>query len=397
MLLNLGFVSQIPSYTVSIGAGIIFIKFFLAMLSVILLGLPMRIALLVGFALCQIGEFSFILSKTGMQIGLIGYNEYQSLLSVTIFTMIVAPFIIKYSPGLAILINRINFPDLIKSGYYKSSLKMDSSFTDNLVDHLIIVGYGLNGRNVSRSTKSVQIPYVIIEMNPDTVKKEQENGESIFFGDASREGVLRHARIDRARIIVIAISDAAATRRIAGLSKKLNPLVHVIARTRYVNEVKSLYKLGTDEVIPEEFETSVEIFTRVLNKYRIPQNDIKNFISQIRSDGYSMYRSYNKISSPLSDEIKIMGGMESITYRVEIDSSASNKLISELNVRKEYGVSIIGIYRNETAIYNPDGDSKILPDDVLLLIGSHEAILRSIHLFTHKNECPPGPEETIYS
>jgi K+:H+ antiporter len=137
-------------------------------------------------------------------------------------------------------------------------------------DRIIVVGYGVNRRNVALSARSENVPYVIIEIAPEIVKTEGITGEPINYGDATQEEVLHHANIMTARVVVIAISDVGATRRITELSRWLNPDVFIIARTRYVLEMNPLHDLGANEVIPEEYETSVEIFARVLERYNVP-------------------------------------------------------------------------------------------------------------------------------
>lgn len=91
------------------------------------------------------------------------------------------------------------------------------------------------------------------------MRLEKKHGVPIMYGDASKEAVLEHVNIKAARSLVVAISDASATRRIVELARRLNPSVYIIARTRYMSEVTPLYSLGANDVIPEEFETSIEI------------------------------------------------------------------------------------------------------------------------------------------
>src|SRR3989442_7475593 len=87
-------------------------------------------------------------------------------------------------------------------------------------------------------------------------------------------------------MLVAAISDPAATRRMVRVARALNPRIHIIARTRYVTEIPELSRLGADVVIPEEFETSIEIFARVLAHYNVPRSDIERLVAQIRSSHY---------------------------------------------------------------------------------------------------------------
>jgi len=139
-----------------------------------------------------------------------------------------------------------------------------------LANHLIIVGYGLTGKSVARAAQIAGIPYVVIEANAHTVKKEKELGVPIMFGDAARPEVLEEAGLARARVLVIVISDRRALQRIIALARFMNPAVYTIVRTRLVVDAEELRELGADEIVPEEFETSIEIFTRVLVKYLLP-------------------------------------------------------------------------------------------------------------------------------
>src|SRR3989442_10598488 len=91
-------------------------------------------------------------------------------------------------------------------------------------------------------------------------------------------------------MLVAAISDPAATRRMVRVARALNPRIHIIARTRYVTEIPELSRLGADVVIPEEFETSIEIFARVLAHYNVPRSDIDRLVDQIRSSHYEALR-----------------------------------------------------------------------------------------------------------
>src|SRR6266566_3524988 len=119
-----------------------------------------------------------------------------------------------------------------------------------------------------------------------TVRQARARGEPAFYGDATREEILRALGAERARMLVVAISDPAATRRMVRVARALNPRMHIIARTRYVVEIPELARLGADDVIPEEFETSIEIFARVLAHYNVPRDEIERLVTDVRSSHY---------------------------------------------------------------------------------------------------------------
>ncbi|MFH1862500.1 MAG: cation:proton antiporter [bacterium] len=286
MLLNVNYLYSQPILIILVVISLLILKTAVAGFVGTLLGLSLRTALLVGFTLAQIGEFSFLLSRFGLNEGLISANTYQLFLSASVLSMAATPFIIASAPRLADWILKLPLPDRIIIGLYP----VDATAEQKLSDHLVIVGFGINGSNVAQAARMSGIPYVIVEMNPATVRREQARGEPIFYGDASKEEVLSHARIEVASVLVVAIPDAVATERITELAHKLNPEAYLIVRTRFLQEVDQLYRLGANEVIPEEFETSIKIFTRVLDRFALPEGKVNRIIADIRAECYRVFR-----------------------------------------------------------------------------------------------------------
>ncbi|MBW2085828.1 MAG: cation:proton antiporter, partial [Deltaproteobacteria bacterium] len=370
MLLDVGFFFQQPLLIMLIAFGVLILKASIAGFVTILLGFPFRTAILAGFALCQVGEFSFILSRSGTEYGLITGDIYQMFLTVSILTMSATPFMIIMAPRLADIILRVPWPQRLKSGLHPG-LKIEVS---QKKDHIIIVGFGVNGKNVARAADRAGIPYVIIEMNPETVRSEQARGVPIYFGDATHEAILGHVSIKSARVVVIAINDPTATRRITEVARGLNSAVHVIVRTRYLQEMKALYELGADEVIPEEFETSVEIFSRVLDRYLVPRDAIERLVTEVRSDGYQMFRSLAKGSASFSDLTPYLPDVEICTLQLDQGSTLVGKTLAQTELRKKYGVTVLAIRRDSQILSNPDPNIQFEANDTLYIIGSPDKI-----------------------
>ena len=377
MLLDVGFLFHRPGIIALIALCVLVLKSIIAGSVTILLGFPLRTGTLVGLALSQVGEFSFILSRTGIEYGLFSGNTYQIFLSVSILTMAATPFMITLAPRLANIILRLPLPKRLVSGFYPvSEIKVEGK-----KDHLIIIGFGVNGRNLARAARLGGIPYVIIEMNPETVRSEQEKGEPISYGDATHEAVFQHANIKDARIVVVAINDPTATRRITEIARTLNPKLYLIVRTRYLQEMKPLHELGADEVIPEEFETSVEIFIRVLTKYLVPRDDIERFVAEVRSDGYEMFRSLAKKPASFSDLALNLPGVEISTLRVDESAPFVGKSLAEVELRKRYGGTVLAIRRDAQILANPDGETILFANDMLFVLGPPDKIAGAADLF----------------
>ncbi|KAF5418109.1 MAG: Calcium-gated potassium channel MthK [Candidatus Methanogaster sp.] len=379
MLLDINFLFQHPGLILLIAICFLALKATIACFAAFLLGFPLRTVILVGLALCQVGEFSFILSSTGAQHGLLAGDTYRFFLIVSVLTMAATPFIIALAPRIAEIALRLPLPGILKSGWHP--VPVQGADIVRKQDHLIIIGFGVNGMNVARAAGISGIPYTILEMDPEIVRVEQAKGEPIYYGDATHEAVFHHADIKDARIVVIAISDPAATRRITEIARRLNHKIYIIVRTRYIQEMKPLYELGADDVIPEEFETSVEIFTRVLVKYLIPRDEIEKFIAVVRADGYEMLRSLSKESVPFPGLKCHLPDVEIVTLRVFKQAPAVGKTLAQIGLRKNYGVTLLAVRRNSQMLSNPDGDVHFCAGDLLVVIGPPDKIVGVMDLF----------------
>lgn len=377
MLLNVDFLLKNPGTIALLTLGVLFLKTLLAGSAALLLKFPLRTAVLVGLALCQIGEFSFILSKAGQSQGIFSGDGYQMFLDVTIITMVATPLMIALAPRAADFMLRWPLPQRLKLGAHLSE-EIDRSIA---ADHLVIVGFGVNGRNLAQAAKTGGIPYVIIEMNPETVRWERKRGEPIFYGDATQEEILKHANIKEARVMVIVINDPAATRRIVSLARRLNPRAYIIVRTRYLQEMQSLFELGANDVVPEEFETSVEIFTLVLRKYLVAKEEIERFATQVRADGYLVLRGISRELDSFGDGLRHLHDLEIITFRLGGQAPITGKSMAEVELRKKHGVTVLAIRRNSRMLPNPEPDMQLLANDFLIVMGSPENLSKSTWLF----------------
>ncbi len=375
MLLDAGFLLQEPVFILLITLAVIVIKLVAASIAAVTLRMSLPVAIRTGLGLAQVGEFSFVLSKTGLAYGLLDPFTYQVFLSVSVLSMVATPFLIAFAPKISDYISSILSDKDLKTGIAEGFSR------EELHDHLVIIGFGITGRNLARVAKVIGIRYVIIELNADTVREELRNNENIMYGDATHDLVLQYVSIEHARVAVVAISDAVATRRIIERITHVAPNVHIIARTRFTKEVQTLYGLGAHEVIPEEFETAVEIFTRVMNKYLIPRKDVETFISEIRADGYNMLRSPKLPSADLSKLKMELPNVEISTVRISPGSFVVGKTLGEISLRQTFGINLLAIRRDDQIITNPTADVRVEENDIWMVLGETEIIASLIAVF----------------
>jgi monovalent cation:H+ antiporter-2, CPA2 family len=372
MLFDIGFLYE--NLTVILGLAVLtmVIKFIIATFSVKMLGQDLKSSMMVGLSIFQIGEFSLLLAKEGVKVELLDGETYQFFLAISIFSMAVTPFIVKNRERICKVLNNTIVAKKLDNSTSEESVEKNLN-KEELSDHLVIIGFGLNGRNLSRAAKRANIPYCIIEMNPETVKEEVKKGEPIIYGDAANETVIEHVNIHKARVAVIAISDAEATKRIISNIRIRTHSPYILVRTRYVNEIGATLELGADDVIPEEFETSIEIFTRVLNKYLVPKNEIEKFTKEVRSHSYEMFRKVDE--QPMVNNEWQLPQINFVSLLVERDSGHFiNKPLKEANLRETSGINLVAIKRGEHTITEITGDEKIILGDIIYVVGKPEAI-----------------------
>jgi len=378
MLMNIGFVADNYLKVAAVVLLIFGLKLLTGTLSSLVSGSPLRTALHAGLGLAQIGEFSFVLAIAGKEAGLITEDFYQIFLSSTVVTMILTPFILKGAP---LLSGWVASRHVMKRLTQMKKGSERAGHPAKRQGHVIIIGFGLNGMNLARVLAETEIPYVVLEMNPDTVQKMKKKGEPIYYGDATSLEILHNLSINKAKLLVIAISDPASTRRIVSIARHENPGIFIVVRTRYLVEVEELKALGANEVIPEEFETSIEIFSRVLHQYNFPGNIILDMAEKIRSNSYTALRNVALPKHHLFEKSEWLPEIEVDSYKVPAGSFMTGKSISDLQLRKITGVTVIAVRRDAEVISNPAPDFRFKRDDIVLFTGEKEAMKAALQYF----------------
>ena len=328
-----------------------------------------RLAVLLGLSLAQVGEFSFILAKAGINYKLLTPANEQLFLAGSILSMIATPFLIQSVHGLAVGL------EAMLGASPESTSAGETAASENVAQgHVVVVGYGLNGQNLARVLKEVGIPYRVLEMDPDLVRRAKAAGEPIFFGDGTRPEILQQAGIRQARVVVIAISDPAATARVVSQARRFRPDLYIIVRTRYVAEIDHLYRLGANQVIPEEFETSVEIFARVLEEYHVPRNVISLQVDLIRKEHYSTLRGLRLQGKQLDELNQFLVGTTTDIFSIVCASPVVGKSLEEVDLRSRCGATVIAVVRAGKSYHNLGADFALAAGDMLVLLGDHKAL-----------------------
>ena len=377
MLLDLGFVATHLVAVLGVTLGVMIVKAVIVILMVRVLKRSLRVGIQSGLALAQVGEFSFVLAGSGVMFGLLTADQYQLFLGASVLSMLAAPFVIGGGDRLAEWATHVTRrPTLVIP-------TMEMPAVRALRDHVIIVGYGLNGHNLARALESAMIPYVVLEQNGQIVRRARLERTPIFFGDGTRAEVLEKVGIEHARVLVYAIAAPAEERRGVAVARHLSGRVRIVVRTRYVSEIEELRRLGADVVVPEELETSIEIFARVLRRYGVEVNRIRRLVDEVRSDHYGMFLTRERsITSRIGDALAPLGERVRLqTVVVDAEAKAANASPASLNLRKSTGATVIAIVRGGAVTYSPDPTTTFEVGDEVLLVGDTNSLEKARAMF----------------
>jgi CPA2 family monovalent cation:H+ antiporter-2 len=180
-------------------------------------------------------------------------------------------------------------------------------------------------------------------------------------------------------VIVFLISDPAARTTSIRMARLLNPGILIVCRTRRMSDIEPLLSAGADEVVSEEFETSIELFTMVLTRLHVPRNIVRAQTRLLREDGYEMLR----VPAPLqgiSDKLaQVLASGTTDVFQVMGGHSADSKSLRDLALRSTTGATVIAVVRDDKSITNPPSEFTLRQGDALVLVGSHAQIEASFN------------------
>ncbi|MGK7397656.1 MAG: cation:proton antiporter domain-containing protein [Candidatus Cyclobacteriaceae bacterium M3_2C_046] len=375
MLLDLSFVVdnyQIVIFTVLL---VIVIKMLVASATALVLGHTFRGVIMVGIALSQVGEFSFILAKEGMNYAVISDYYYQLFLAVAIVTMALSPFSISKAKPLAERLMKLPIPPILLEGLFP----LKQLEVPDLKNHLVLIGKDSRSQRLSFMIEKMNLPYISIVFDPSIVQEKQQRGQTVIYGDAINEPILHKAHIETAEIVVISIGDLIISMAVIEKVRNLNKHAFILVRTKNIDDIEELYRLGADQVIPEEFETAIDLFERILTKYLVPRSEIDKRIAQVRNDHYGIFRKEDE-----GDKYSILKEIPNIeinALKVDPNATLIGKNLKEMQFRSTFGVTIVAIKRGDSILENPPSSFIFEADDVAYILGKPEQVAMATELF----------------
>jgi len=247
----------------------------------------LKTAVLTALGLNQIGEFSFVLSLVGYDMGLIDERRYALLLGTTAVTLVLTPFGIQQGPNLS--------QRLARQPWIQRYLKQTDdptllSVPPGIKDHVIVAGYGRVGQVIVNILLSQGYPVLVIENSEAAVQRLRSQQIPFVFGDADSELVLEKTHLETAKALAIALPDPTSTRLLLQHALTRAPHLDIIARSHSSQEIDLLTQMGAREVVQPEFEAALELGAHLLNTLGDPPQTIRAVIKSIRRDRYRSIR-----------------------------------------------------------------------------------------------------------
>lgn len=376
MLLNLSFVEENILLVAGSVVLVIVLKSVIASFTGFILGHTFRGIVLVGLALSQVGEFSFILAKVGFDYALLSEFNYQLFLAVTVITMALTPLLMNVSLPLANRFMKLPLPGFLVNGLFP----LKEAEIPDFKNHLVIIGKDPSALKLSIMARHYDIKHVSVIFDPIIAKDKINEGDNVVYGDAVNEPILLKAHVDVADVVVVSVGDIVPSLAIIDKVKKINSQVFVIVRSRYVENVQQLYEVGADQVFPEKFEIAIDLFNRVLMKRLYPQKKVNRMMAQIRSKNLGAFSEKDMVNQPsILDELP---NVNISAIGVDQNSFADGKTLGEIDLRKKTGVTLLAVKRGDQVIEHPTLKTQFRNGDIAYVLGNPEQVNLASELFS---------------
>jgi monovalent cation:H+ antiporter-2, CPA2 family len=355
------FLSNLP-LIVAISIAAVVVKSVAAGAALAVSGAPLRVTAIAAISLAQVGEFSFVLGRDALQLGVLSQSVWQLLLPASILTMLAAPTMVSFAPWIA---DRL--------GVRTAAAAVESSAATK--GHVIVLGFGVGGRLVATGLREFGIPYHVIDLNGATVRDARAAGEAISYGDVTAPDTLVAAGIEHARAVVVVLSDPDAAFKVVKTVKSRAPDVPVFVRARYRAEAARLQDAGAIAVA-EELEASLEVVAQLLARLDVPGNIVQVIVEDYRRrEAMPVSRTQSAPNVPLAQLAPEFLSTPVATHQIGDGDWAVGRTLAELNLRASTGVSVLAVRRDGRSWASPPADLALAAKDVLYLLGADTDVL----------------------
>jgi monovalent cation:H+ antiporter-2, CPA2 family len=356
-------------------------KLALVAMAVLLMRFPARVAMLSGLALAQVGEFSFVLLRSGEEAGLVRGDAGDAFLAAAVFTMMATPLMVAWSPRLAAGARLLRPLERLLAVRAEEGAEAPEAPPPH--DHVVVAGLGFAGRTLVRSLEAARVPYLAMDLNPETVIAERAAGRNVRYGDITSVEVMEHvAHLAHARQVVLLLSDVDAARRAAVLIRGRFPGVRVLMRVHRVEYDLAVALPAGVHAIAEDQEAAIEVVERVLRASGVAGELIAHSITLARA-------ARDPEGSPILQTNGLEGSFHMDAVPLVEGDWAAGQTLAEVHLRAATGALVVATARGGEVRSSPGPQDRLLAGDTLFLVGSHAQIAAAVdHLAGHRHADP---------
>lgn len=238
-----------------------------------LFGYSWTTAFLVGIGLTQIGEFSFVLVQVAKAAGHVGIEVYNATLAASLFTILANAALVRYVPSW------LGGRSLARLPHEAEPWPPEN---EPPRQHVVLCGFGRVGSALGKALEAFNFPYVVIDRDPDIIRRLQIRGTACLYGDASHRELLTKARVEDASLIIVALPEIDPAALVVTRIRAINPKAPILSRAHGQAEAGRLAEVGSTEVIQPEVEAAATLIRHALNWFAVPKDHILNYVERYR-------------------------------------------------------------------------------------------------------------------
>ena len=361
MLLDLRTGFDQPGMVAGVVAVVLLGKAAIAAFAGLVLRFPVRIALLAGFGVAQIGEFSFVLGRQGADLGLLTAGELRVFFAASVVTMFIAPLALRFGPGVAAGAARFR-------GLGRVDAATSGGMTvpaDVPAPQVVILGFGVGGELLAEVLREAGMPFVALDLNGERVRQARRQGTPLYYGDVTSHEILERAGVAHAAQVVVMLNDPRATLHAVRVAREVGPQSIIIARARYVGETAALLAAGADEVVAQELEASFTIIERVTREARLPRPERAASRHPNGADGH--------LARPTAGAM-LPAGLEVESAVVPEGAWIAGRSLIDADLRRRTGATLVAFTRESATAVHPSPGDVLQAGDILTLVGSEQQL-----------------------